>query len=98
MLVTASLVAGLVVGAIAAVLVLRSWSGSAVASAARRREELLAETDRQVEAREREAQIEAREHERVPDLAEADRERHRIGIPGPKVRALHTRPAEPVGR
>jgi ribonuclease Y len=63
MLVTASLVAGLVVGAIAAVLVLRTWSGSAVASAARRRESLLAETDRQVEAREREAQIEARERE-----------------------------------
>jgi ribonuclease Y len=63
MLVTASLVAGLVVGAIAAVLVLRLWSGSAVASAARRRDELLAETDRQVEAREREAQIEARERE-----------------------------------
>jgi ribonucrease Y len=63
MLVTASLVAGLVVGAIAAALVLRMWTGSAVASAARRREALLAETDRQVEAREREAQIEARERE-----------------------------------
>ena len=63
MLVTASLVAGLVVGAIAAVLVLRAWSGSAVATAARRREALLAETDRQVEARQREAQIEARERE-----------------------------------
>jgi ribonuclease Y len=63
MLVTASLVAGLVVGAIATVLVLRTWSGSAVAAAARRREALLAETDQQVEARQREAQIEARERE-----------------------------------
>ena len=50
MLVTASLVVGLVVGAIAAVLVLRGWSGSSVATAARRREALLAETDQQVEA------------------------------------------------
>ena len=63
MLVTASLVVGLVVGAIAAVLVLRMRSGSSVASAARRRDALLAETDRQVEARQREAQIEGRERE-----------------------------------
>src|SRR3712207_2028997 len=63
LVVAASLVVGLLVGAAAALLVLRTWSRSTLADASRRRDELLAETDRQVEARQREAQIEARERE-----------------------------------
>ncbi|HSL65569.1 MAG TPA: ribonuclease Y [Gaiellaceae bacterium] len=63
MLVTAAFVAGLVAGAVGIALALRAWSGSQVAAASRRRDELLAEADRETETKRREAQIEAREQE-----------------------------------
>ncbi|HSC92378.1 MAG TPA: ribonuclease Y [Gaiellaceae bacterium] len=63
MLATATFVAGLVAGGIVVALALRLWSGSTLTAAARRREELLGEAEREVEAKRREAQIEARELE-----------------------------------
>ncbi|MGE5689567.1 MAG: ribonuclease Y [Pseudomonadota bacterium] len=63
LVVIAAFVAGLAAGALAAAVALRAWSGSQLAAAARRREELVAETDRQLEAKRREAEIEARERE-----------------------------------
>ena len=50
LVVTAAFLAGLAAGGIAIALGLRAWSGSSVTTASRRRDELLAETDRQVDA------------------------------------------------
>jgi ribonucrease Y len=89
LVVTAAFVAGLAAGGIAVAIALRVWSGSQLTSAARRRDELLAETDRQVAARRREAQIEAREQElKLREELERDLQERRTQVVAIEERVL----------
>jgi ribonucrease Y len=59
----AAIAIGVVVGAVVAVLVLRGWSGSRLASAAETRAAILAEAEREADTIRREAAIEVRERD-----------------------------------